>query len=526
MNLRQAGSRVSLALGLHDYLRAPLTPGSARARLLDRMQRREPRFLELARSRIFDHPDSPYLDLLKHAGCAYEDLEHSVRRSGLERVLEQLRDAGVRLSLDEFKSRAPVRRAGLERATRETDFDNPVPSRGAVAGSTSGSRSAGTRVLYDWEFLAEEADNELLLLEAHGLLDAPGAYWMPALPSISGIHNLLIQLRFRKPPRAWFSQVRSGLADRMAMEFVAFSCALAGLRAPRASFAGADGAGEVADWMRRALAEHGRCYLKAFTSSAVRVARAAAERGLDLRGAVFLTGGEPLTARRHEFLQAGGARAYARYVSTETGLIAAACPSGDPPDSMHLYEDRLAAIAGGEPAGVPGARSLLYTTLSTATGKILLNTELGDFGTLERRPCDCAFGAAGMRLHIHGVGSRDKLTGEGMSLLGADLAAIVADLVARAGGGPDDFQFREEAGPEGLVRIAIVVSPAVPGLEDAAFVPAVLAELHRRKSGQRVVSEFWRQADTLRLVRETPDISAGGKLLRLVSRPGRRPGRP
>ena len=65
--------------------------------------------------------------------------------------------------------------------------------------------------------------------------------------------------------------------------------------------------------------------------------------------------------------------------------------------------------------------SFLFSTLSCSTGKILLNTELGDFGKMEVKSCDCLFGRVGMNVHVSEVRSFDKLTGEGMTLLGSEL---------------------------------------------------------------------------------------------------------
>ena len=76
-----------------------------------------------------------------------------------------------------------------------------------IAGATSGSRSAPMRVMYDWEFIAEEAAHERVLYEEHALFDAPWALWYPVLPGVAGIHNLLMSLQCGRPPERWFSQL-------------------------------------------------------------------------------------------------------------------------------------------------------------------------------------------------------------------------------------------------------------------------------------------------------------------------------
>ena len=53
---------------------------------------------------MFGNPRSPYLPLLRQAGCDYGDLARAVRRHGVEAELRRLKDAGVWVSLDEFES--------------------------------------------------------------------------------------------------------------------------------------------------------------------------------------------------------------------------------------------------------------------------------------------------------------------------------------------------------------------------------------------------------------------------------------
>ena len=77
------------------------------------MAEREERFVTLARRLVYECPSSPYRRLLLWAGCGPGDLEAGVRQDGLEPTLQRLRDAGVRLSLEEFRSRIPILRPGL-----------------------------------------------------------------------------------------------------------------------------------------------------------------------------------------------------------------------------------------------------------------------------------------------------------------------------------------------------------------------------------------------------------------------------
>ena len=149
-------------------------------------------------------------DFSSWAGCEYGDLEQSVAVRGVDGALEQLRDAGVYLTLEEFKRMRPISRPGLTFEPDETDFDNPLATSGGIQGATSGSRAVASKVMYDWGFVSEESANDLLLACHHGVMDAPLALWYPVLPSVAGVHNLLINLRFGRPPARWFSQVDPG----------------------------------------------------------------------------------------------------------------------------------------------------------------------------------------------------------------------------------------------------------------------------------------------------------------------------
>ena len=63
---------------------------------------------------------------------------------GLEATLEGLCDAGIYVSIAEFRGDAPIERNGLSFTVRDTDFDNPLTP-GTWSTSTGGSRSLGRR---------------------------------------------------------------------------------------------------------------------------------------------------------------------------------------------------------------------------------------------------------------------------------------------------------------------------------------------------------------------------------------------
>src|SRR3972149_10524573 len=177
MQITRIKQLARIAWGLGNFLKSPMTLEQAKSDIRKRMDNRVSNFLTLAKKLIYENQYSPYRKLLLWVGCEYKDLEESVRHLGIENTLEKLRDEGVYLSLEEFKGKIPICRNGLTFETIQTDFDNPFLMGKSIQGSTSGSRSTGTRVMYDWNFLAEESANELMLFETHGISNAPLVLW-------------------------------------------------------------------------------------------------------------------------------------------------------------------------------------------------------------------------------------------------------------------------------------------------------------------------------------------------------------
>jgi hypothetical protein len=97
------------------------------------------RFLELVRSHIYERPTSPYLPLLRHAGCEFSDLESSLNRHELEE-LAKLAGEGVYFTSDEFKGKVEVVRDGISFRVSPEDFERRDSSAGLTAES-SGSRN-------------------------------------------------------------------------------------------------------------------------------------------------------------------------------------------------------------------------------------------------------------------------------------------------------------------------------------------------------------------------------------------------
>ena len=109
-------------LALRRFLRTRLTLDQARRIVHDRIEQRGENFLRIAERGIYGHSASPYLALLKLAGCELPDLRAMVRQRGLDGALGALREAGVYVTFEEFKGRRAHSAARTNHSGQSTRF--------------------------------------------------------------------------------------------------------------------------------------------------------------------------------------------------------------------------------------------------------------------------------------------------------------------------------------------------------------------------------------------------------------------
>jgi hypothetical protein len=85
-------------------------------------------------------------------------------------------------------------------------------------------------------------------------------------------------------------------------------------------------------------------------------------------------------------------------------------------------------------------------------------------------------------------------------------------LPARFGGSPLDYQAVEEEGKDGISHLNLIVSPSVGKIEERALVKTVLEELKRSGGSSRMMARTWQEAGTVRVRREEPHPTKGGKV--------------
>ena len=515
--------------GLRRFAKSRMEPeeaiAAARCLLQKRIADREENFLRLAERSIFDYSRSPYLPLLAARRIVFSDLKSWVSKHGLEASLRTLELEGVYFTVDEFKGKVPVRRNGVRFVCHERMFDNPYLS--SVYEVRSGAtRSAGTRIRIDFDYLHQRSLYDAFLLDLHGCLTAPIANWFPVFPGAPGINSSLRFAHIGNPARRWFSQVAE---DRVAVNWekrwgtkTIFAVQrFFGAPLAEPEYAGLNDALRIAEWASQALSEHANCVIYTFAASAVRVCIAAAEANLNLKGAKFLVTGEPLTPQKKKEIESTGAAAIPVYGISEAGVIAAGC---DQPhaqsDHCHLYQDTTAIIRHQQLVTNFDLclDSYLFTSLLYESPKLLLNVGMGDFGELSSEPCACAFGKLGFNTCLSNIRSYEKLTGEGVTFVDTDFVRIIEQELPQAFGGKStDYQLVEEEDSRGFTHLQLLVSPRLGELNEGAVLERFMTLLRlgqdSPESWAQSGTEMWRQSEMVKLRRDFPACTASGKIL-------------
>ena len=507
---RDLGKLARITRDVPPFLWTPIRSADALAVVKRRLATRAERFVWIARRAIYENPSSPYRPLLAAAGCELGDLERGVTRDGLEATLEALRRAGVYLTFDEFKGRREVVRGSLRMRYRDQDFDNPLitPHVETVSG---GTRGAGVSVKLTLPYIADLAVNTAVAFDAHALWDHAHAVWLQAF--VAGY----IYAKLGRPVLGWFYPV-DGLSsrNRAVSRYIALLGRLAAHALPSPRFLDVAEPERLADWLAAHLRAGRRVCLTTFASSAVRIAAAATQRGLSLEGACFITLGEPYTGGKRQVVEAAGARTLVRYAFTEAGIIGYGCAAPRESDDMHFSSDSYGLIERERTVGEhgPTVRALLFTSLLASAPKILLNVESGDSAVLDQHRCDCRLDAAGLHHHLARIRSFEKLSGEGMTFIQTDLLRVLEEVLpARFGGTTADYQVLEQEGERGILRLLLVVSPAV-GPVDADDVRRVfLTALGSQTSAGRFGATVWERAGTVEVRRQWPVATRAGKIL-------------
>jgi hypothetical protein len=500
----------NLVRSLGPVLRSPITIESATAALRQRLDKREDNFLATAATGIFDNLSSPYRRLFAQANCEFGDLKQMVRTNGLEKTLRALRDAGVYITFDEFKGRAPVSRGGQTFSIAPDQFRNPAVRQHGWT-QTGGSTGSPTRISWSLARTSLSAGYQLIRQEAYGTRKLPKARWRGLMPAEAA--TLVQAAVIGEMPERWFTpQTPTDLR----MTFRRYPLATYGLltairwhgiRVPWPEYVPLDSAHLVARWAYDTRRTRGGCCVHAVASMSLRVCLAAKAAGLDLTGVMFSGGGEPMTPAKAAVIKEVGAFCRPGYFAAETGAIGMSCAAPFDSNDQHLFEDAHALIQATRPVPKTNATvgAFNITTLLPTSTNIFINLELDDYGIVETRKCGCLFESLGLTRHVRQIRSFRKLTGEGVSLVGSDMARVLEEVLPGVfGGSPLDYQLVEEEDERGFTRLTIVVSPRVSLPADAVVIATILKALSEGDASADYARLAWQQAGTFRVARREP----------------------
>ncbi len=519
--LEDASAAVSLSAALPRFLGQRLTFEASATAHRHRLETRESSWLALVRAAVYRHPRSPYLRLLRRAGCELGDLERLVRQEGLEGALCRLYQAGVYLTIEEFKGRRPVVRGSDRFHVNPRSLRNPRATVHAFVRS-GGSRGVALPVPLDLRFLREHSTNLCLVIHARNGAGWQKAHW--TVPGGGALNMILTYAGFGPLPAAWFSQLDPDapaipVRYRWSARLVCAISRLVGNPIPRPQHVPLSDPAPILRWMGETLRRGEVPWLQTFTSSAVRICQAAVAAGIDLRGAKFTLGGEPITAARLAAVREVGADGLTHYGAAEAGsALSLGCLAPSLPDDSHLIHDLHAFVQPGEDAVWTNLsrRALLISSLRMHAPLVLLNVSLGDEAVLEGRDCGCPLQQRGWATHAHTIRSFEKLTAGGMTFLDFDVIRVIEEaLPARFGGGPGDYQLVEEEGDDGKTRLVLLMHPAVGPADEEVVADGFLQAVGHGEEAKRVMALYWREAGLLRVERRPPLTTGTGKILHL-----------
>lgn len=506
-----------VAAGVRDYSRQPIHSNLAES-VRRQVENREETWLALVQRAVFANPQHPYMRLFALAGCAFGDLEQSVRSAGLEPTLEKLCDGGVYLTVDEFKGKTPIVRHGQEIASKPEDFHNRLED-AWIEVATGGSTGRRTPVPYGTSSLLIRDTISALMIAEFGLKDYARLMVRPILPSSIGVMMGLSMSRMGCPMDHWFA---TGGAARDSLHYRALTRYLVqlgrwnGASMPAPEYLDAGDFATPVEWIAGEKKTGRLTMVSSFVSPAVRMAALAKERGLDVEGSIVTAGGETVTDAKLDVLKQAGMRYSSRYWISEIGPIAIGCGNMLNEGRAHLMRNNIALISRIRPQAnaETSVEALLFTSVSPLCASIVINAEMGDTATLAPTNCDCSLSQAGLNWEIRDISSYSKLTGQGMTLMGADVAALLEDhLPRRCGGVPADYQLVERHGA-GQTELELRVSPRA-AVKDLAIVKREFISGLRSVYGGSLATRVWEHSGGLTVIEAEPIATPTGKVLPL-----------
>jgi hypothetical protein len=329
----------------------------------------------------------------------------------------------------------------------------------------------------------------------YGVLKWPVAVWRS--PGFAGVARMFHLVRLGSQTEHWFSHTKPRLrSDFWQPHFLANYAILAsrfmGRRVPRPKYVPLSRISEVVPWLALQKEKGTPGYLDTNVSSAVRLCRSALEEEIEISGSFFRVGSEPFTPARAKVIAETGSRSACHYAMAEGGTIGLGCGDPSAVDDVHLFEGKFVLFQ--HPRSVSAdsvsVDAFYLTSLRSSAAKIMIDVDVGDYGTIEIRRCGYPLGDIGFDRHLHTIRSFEKLTSEGIHIAGTDLIKLLEEILPQTdGGGANDYQIVEDD-RSGLPQVSLVISPSVGSLDTDAVVRTVLDFLGTRSSANVLTTEY------------------------------------
>lgn len=371
--------------------------------------------------------------------------------------------------------------------------------------------------MIDLDFLQSIATYDSITFNIADAMKYPLALWGAIPLSNFGIAFLFRFAKIGKVPNKWFSQIEKEFIEASFVNTFGTDCMVylgrfLGTNFPTPDYAGLEDSYKIADWATPMVKEFSGCSIYTYVSSAVRVCKAAKEKGLKIGGTKFFVGAEPITPYKRREIEWVGAVCVPKYGLTERGTVGFGCFNPSSADDTHLFKDSIAVIQHKRKIEFSDTEvdAFLFTTLLPSAPKILLNVESDDYGILEKRNCNCEFERLGFWEHLHNIRGFGKLTSEGMTFVGTDLIRIIEEMFPyEFEGSSIDYRLLEEESSGGLTQLSILVSPQVGKISEKDLVERFLAAIGKKDG---IIAEVWSQANTIQVKRMHPIFTRKGKI--------------
>ena len=478
------------------------------------VKNRETSFLDIAR-RVLAVAEHPYSQLFDVARCAYADLESGVRRNGLDATLSDLMREGVYLTLDEFRCATEIVRGGRHIRAAMTDWDNARGKGPLQAVSSGSSGGRGIRTHSGLAF-ANYALLGLNLLGDEFLLHEKSAVVLilPILPG-SGIGACLSLGRIGHPPERWYAL---GGGTQRNWHYKAVTAAivtrlrLAGAKVPHPIYLEPDDFRPVAEFLAQRKREGVRPALGGMVSSISRVAAAAVDHGIDVRGTFAMVAGESLTDAKRAVIESAGMAVFPCYGASDFGMIGLPCLQMSSGNCVHVASSSIALVPRRieDPFGDEEVNSLHVTGVLPFAPRVLINVEIGDTGVVEPATCDCEFSRLGYNLQIRDIAAFSKICGQGGTIRATEVLRLLEEgLPARFGGRAGDYQLLEVEG-NAQTDMVLRISPRMGVASPEDVLEYFLRECRSLYGGALAVLQ-WTQSKGMRVEVKEPVLAQTGK---------------